>query len=92
MSLVHTVDLVVDESLTGVELAARLSVDEELYAVITGDTCKICTRTRTTSEPSMAVPLDVVETSPNGSSLGNSSAFRRAIYLISPIEGSGRCQ
>lgn len=42
----------------------------------------------TTSSPSITVPPAIVETSPNGSSLGSRSAFRRAMYRSSPILGS----
>lgn len=38
----------------------------------------------------MASPPPVVDTSPNGSSLGNMSGLRRAIHLSSPIDGSIR--
>jgi hypothetical protein len=46
--------------------------------------------TRNTSEPSIADPPDVVDTSPNGSSFGRRFELSRAINRSSPISGSGQ--
>lgn len=85
-----TVSLVVDEPLAGIELAASLAVDEELMLLVSLH--PTCYRGHTTSEPSIAEPPAVVETSPKGSSLGRRLELRRAINRSSPMEGSKKSE
>lgn len=82
-----TVSVVIDEPLARVELATGLSVDQELQrlAISFSD---LFTYRLTTSDPSTTLPSAVVETAPNGSSLGRSSELRRAMNRSSPISGS----
>lgn len=80
--------LVIDESLTRIELASGLSINQELKLVSLCEAFQTAQYSLTTSDPSIAVPPAIFETSPNGSSLGRRSAFSRAIYRSSPIEGS----
>lgn len=82
--------LVIDKSLTGVELAPGFAINEILQSVSLAQSR--WSGLLTTSEPSMAVPSAMVETSPKGSSLGSRSAFSRAMYRSSPIDGSCKSQ
>lgn len=77
--------LVIDETLAGVELAPGLTIDQELFRQMC--LC-VMTETHTTSDPSMTVPPLILDTVPNGSSLGRRFAFSRAMYRSSPIAGS----
>lgn len=80
--------LVINETLAGVELATGLPIYEELYSLHQLPSCPSFIFVLTTSEPSIASPPEVVDTSPNGSSFGRSSELRRAMNRSSPTEGS----
>lgn len=85
---IRTVDFVVDKTFARVELASGLPTNQELIVVSYNWPKGKTEKALTTSSPSTTLPPPILETTPNGSSLGSRFEFRRAMYRSSPTDGS----